>query len=112
MSTSAAEFVIMFLVELLKFYVVQPSMARTDDRRSYLAEETRLWSIARTSKGSKQSTKKYPGARRIRAILRKSARLANKRSVLMYVRSNQRIGTDSARLDARASVLGSSANCA
>ena len=35
-----------------------PSMARTDDRRSYLAEETRLWSIARTSKGSKQSTKK------------------------------------------------------
>ena len=58
MSTSAAEFVIMFLVELLKFYVVQPSMARTDDRRSHLAEETRLWSIARTSKGSKQSTKK------------------------------------------------------
>lgn len=58
MSTSAAEFVIMFLVELLKFYVVQPSMARTDDRRSYLAEETRLWSIARSSNGSKQSTKK------------------------------------------------------
>jgi len=62
-STSAAEFVIMFLVELLKFYIVQLSMARTDDRRSFLAEETKLWSIARTSKGSKQSTKKKKIAR-------------------------------------------------
>ena len=38
-------------------------MARTDDRRSFLAEETKLWSIARTSKGSKQSTKKKKIAR-------------------------------------------------
>ena len=36
-------------------------MTRTDDLCSYLAKATRLWSVARTSNGSKQCSKNSQG---------------------------------------------------